>query len=47
MGSTYGRYTVTYMNILRRIVFSCWEDPDLKLKEDFPDAKLLTSVKIF
>jgi hypothetical protein len=29
----------------KKSCYSCWEDPDLKWKEDFPDAKLLTSVK--
>jgi hypothetical protein len=29
----------------KKSCYSCWEDPDLKRKEDFPDAKLLTSVK--
>jgi hypothetical protein len=29
----------------KKSCYSCWEEPDLKWKEDFPDAKLLTSVK--
>ena len=36
-------YSYLHENI-KKSCYSCWEDPDLKWKEDFPDAKLLTSV---
>ena len=37
-------YSYLHENI-KKSGYSCWEDPDLKWKEDFPDAKLLTNVK--
>jgi hypothetical protein len=57
VGSTYGRCCICNLasvpdtNVAclhentKKSCYSCWEDPDLKWKEDFPDAKLLTSVK--
>jgi hypothetical protein len=42
---TYIWYNSYLHENIKQSCYSSWEDPDLKWKEDFPVAKLLTSVK--